>query len=470
MDKIKFGVDGWWGVIAKDFTISNVVKVAYAVARWMTNKFKESSIVLGYDTRFGGEMFMEAIAKIIASKGIKVYISESFVTAPMVSLGVVKLKAQCGLVITASHNPANYNGIKLKGAHGGSILRTDLDDIQNLISSDYEFDLEMLNWNYLLEQGNIQYINLESIYIKHIQDSFDILKLNNSAIRFGFDAMYGASQRVMTKLFPSAVHFHCTVNPSFNNVPPDPLYRNLHEMAEHIVQHKDIDTAFAVDADGDRLAFFDENGNYVNSNQLFLIITHILVKYQKLSGKVMAGLSLTSKVEKLCADYGLELERTRIGFNFISDAMLREDILVAGQETGGFALGNYLPERDAVWMGIQIWSWLVEYDKKLCDLLNEVIEITGTFAADKADLQFNRNERNKILEKCKKGEFTEFGANLVTRVEDKDGYKFFFDDDEWVLIRPSSIHPILRLYVEASNEERVRELMMSVQNKLNNEL
>ena len=140
--------------------------------------------------------------------------------------------------------------------------------------------------------------------------------------------------------------------------------------------------------------------------------------------------------------------------------------MAGGQETGGITLGSYLPERDAVWMGIQIWAWLVENDRKMVDLLNEVSEITGSFAFDKTDLKFNRNERNKILDKCSKGEYTEFGSNLVTKVEDLDGYKFFFDEDEWVLIRPSTIHPIIRLYAEASNIERVRELMRSVQNNL----
>jgi phosphomannomutase len=470
MDKIKFGIDGWWGVIAKDFNISNVTKVADAIARWMNNKFGQSSVVLGYDTRFGGEMFIEAVAKILASKGIRVYISENFVTAPMVSLGVVKLKAQCGVVITASHNPASYNGIKLKGAYGGPLLKTDIDDIQNLISNDYDFDLEMLNWNYLLEQRKIQYINLESIYIKHINDNLDVKGLNNSTLRLAFDAMFGGGQRVMQKLFPVARHFHCSVNPSFENVPPDPLYRNLHEMADHIHQYRVIDSAFAVDADGDRLAFFDEEGNYVNSHQLFLLVIHYLVKYKEQTGKVLAGFSITAKTERLCAHYGLEVLRTPIGFNYISDVMLREDILVGGQETGGIAVGSYLPERDGLWMGIQIWQWLLESGVKMSSLLNEIKEITGSFAFDKTDLPLNRNERTKLIEKCKRHEFTEFGENLVSKIEDIDGYKFYFGEDEWVLLRPSSIHPIVRLYAEAKNIDRVRELMLAVQQKLNKEL
>ncbi|MBN2487357.1 MAG: hypothetical protein JXB34_15385 [Bacteroidales bacterium] len=466
MDKIKFGIDGWWGIIAKDFTLANVAKVAYAVARWMTNKFQSSSAIVGYDCRFGGEMFMEAIAKILASKGIQVYIPENFVSTPMVSLGIVKLKADCGIIVTASHSQAIYNGIKLKGAHGGPMLEKDIKDIENLISSEYEFDLELLNWNYLLEQGKIQYVNLESVYLKHIKDGFDIEKIRNSGLKFAFDAMYGGTQNVFKKLMPEIKQFHCEVNPSFNQISPEPLHKNLHELADYVWEQKDIDCSLAVDADGDRMALYDREGNYIDSHHVFLLVVHYLAKYQQQTGKVVAGYSCTGRLEKLCAHYGLELVRTRIGFNHISDIMLREDILAGGEENGGITLGTYLPERDGIWMGIQIWNWLVESNKPLRELLKEVEEITGPFAVDRLDLQLNKNIRNKIIEKCKKGEFTQFGSNLVTKVEELDGVKFFFGSDEWVLVRASSMLPVIRLYGESGDAARSRELVLSVQNVL----
>lgn len=466
MDKIKFGIDGWWGIIAKDFTLANVAKAAYGVARWMTNKFQSSSVIVGYDCRFGGEMFMEAIAKILASKGIQVYIPESFVSTPMVSLGILKLKADCGIIVTASHSQAIYNGIKLKGAHGGPMLEKDVKDIENLISSDYEFDLELLNWNYLLEQGKIQYVNLESIYLKNIRDQFDIDKIKNSGLKFAFDAMYGGTQNVFKKLMPQVKQFHCEVNPSFNNIPPEPMHKNLHELADFVWNSKDIDCSLAVDADGDRMALYDKDGNYIDSHHIFLLVIHYLVKYQQQSGKVVAGFSCTGMLEKLCAHYGLEVIRTRIGFNHIADIMLREDILAGGEENGGITVGTYLPERDGVWMGILIWNWLIESGKSLSELLREVEEITGTFAFERIDLTLNKNVRSKILDKCKKGEFTEFGKNLVTQVEELDGVKFFFDTNEWVLVRPSTMSPVIRLYAEAGEASRVRELILSVQHVL----
>lgn len=468
MDKIKFGIDSWWGVIAKDFTLSNVAKVASAIAKWMTNKYQKSSIVLGYDCRFGGEMFMEAIAKILATKGIQVFIPESFVSTPMVSLGVVKLKAECGLIVTASHSPAIYNGIKLKGAHGGPILQKDLKDIEALITDDYEYDLELLNWNYLVEQGNIQYVNLESVYLKHLQDEFDFDVIINSGLKFAFDAMYGSTQNVFAKLMPEVKQFHCEQNPSFNNLSPEPLHKNLHELADYVWKQKNIDCALALDADGDRMALYDKEGNYIDSHRILLLIVHYLVKYKNQTGKVIAGFSCTARIEKLCAHYGLEVLRTPIGFNHIADIMLREDILAGGEETGGMTVGTYLPERDGIWMGILIWSWLVESKKTLKELIDEVYEITDRFEFERLDVKLNKNIRSKVLEKCKKGEFTEFGNNLVVKTETLDGYKFYFDNNEWVLIRASSLYPIIRIYAEAENKTRVRELIIAVQQVISN--
>ncbi len=470
MDKIKFGIDGWWGIIAKDFTLANVAKVAYAIARWMTNKFKESSIVLGYDCRFGGEMFMEAIAKILASKGIQVYIPENFVSSPMVSLGVLKLKAQCGVIVSASHTPANYNGIKIKGAHGGPILDKDLKDIEAMISSDYEFDLELLNWNYLVEQGKIQYVNLESIYIRHLHEHFNFESINTSGMSFAFDAMYGSTQRIFPKIMAGVKLFHCEENPSFNKLQPEPVHKNLHEMADYVWKSKSIDCSLAVDSDGSRMALYDSEGNFIDSHNILLLLIHFLVKYKDQTGKVIVSFSCTSMIEKLCAHYGLEVVRVPMGFNHIADYMLREDILVGGEESGGMTVGSYLPDKDGVWMGLLIWNWLIESGMSLQQLVQEFKEITGEFSFERMDLRLNKNVRSKILDKCKKGEFTEFKDNLVVKTENLDGYKFYFDNNEWVLIRASSMMPMIRIYAEAQNPARVREILFAVQHVLRNTL
>ncbi len=461
MDKIKFGTDGWRAIIAKDYTIENVAKLTLAAALWLTRKFKNPVAVVGYDCRFGGEMFMEATAKILASKGIRVFVSEKFVTTPMVSLGIVKLKANCGIIITASHNSSEYNGYKLRGEHGGPMFDKDLKDVENLISNEVEIDLELLNWNYLIEQGLINYIDLESIYLKEIRDTIDIQKIIDSGLKFAFDAMFGSSQNFMRKLMPEIQALHCEVNPSFLGVRPEPARKNLHELIELVWNKKDIDCSFAVDGDGDRIAVIDKEAGYYDANHLLLMMIHYLAGYKQLTGKVVVSFSTTGKIEKLCRHYGLEMVRTHIGFTDASKIMTEEEVLVAGEESGGISAGGALPERDGIRAGLLIWQWLAESGKSFSQLYSEVISITGPFAFERANIELNRNARNKILEKCSNGTFSHFGRFVVERFEVFDGFKFFFSDNEWLMIRSSGTEPIIRLYAEAETEEIAQEIIFS---------
>ncbi len=459
MEKIKFGTDGWQAVIAKDFTITNIIKIAYATSQWLTRKYKDPSAVIGYDCRFAGEMFMEAVAKILASRGVRVYIPEHFVSTPMVSLGVMKLKAQCGIIITASHNPPEYNGFKLKGEYGGPMLEKDMKDVENLITDDYDIDLELLNWNYLLEQGMINYIDLENIYIKQVRDNFDIERISNTKLKFAFDAMYGSGQNVIKKLLQGVKLFHCELNPTFKGIPPDPLHKNLHELAEYIWKSKKIDCAMAVDGDADRLALYDKQGNYVDANHIILLLIHYLAGYKKLKGKVIAGFSCTNRIEKLCDKYKLNVERVKVGFNDIAQIMLTDEVLLGGEESGEIAIGSHIPEKDGIWAGLLMWQWMIETGMSLKQLINEVYAIIGNFAFEKTDLSINKNDRNKIMEKCQAGYFTSFGKYEVIKTEKLDGYKFFFSDDEWLMIRSSGTEPVLRIYAEAATQEVATDII-----------
>ncbi len=459
MDRIKFGTDGWRAIIAKDFTIINVSKVAYATAQWLTKKYKSPSAVIGYDCRFGGEMFMEAVAKIMASKGIRVYIPEHFVSAPMVSLGVMKLQAKCGIIITASHNGAEYNGYKLRGENGGALPEKVQRDIEYMINDSYEIDLDLLNWNYMLEQGLIQYIDLESIYLKEIKDIFNIEKMVKLSHRLAFDAMYGSGQNVFRKLFPDSKLFHCEVNPTFMGIPPEPIHKNLHELSEFIWNSKDIDCGIATDGDGDRLALYDHEGNLIDAHHVILLLIHYLAGYQKQTGTVVVSCSTTSKIEKLCDHYGLSTERVKIGFSEITGIMVSKNVILGGEESGGIAIGKHIPERDGIWAGLMIWQWMIETGKNLKELIEEVYAITKPFACDRQDIEMNKNIRNKVIGKCSDGTFTSFGEYVVQKIENIDGYKFHFSENQWLMIRLSGTEPLLRLYAEAENAETVSNIL-----------
>jgi len=458
MDRIRFGTDGWRAVIAKDFTIDNVCKVTQATALWMTRKFRNPVAVVGYDCRFGGEMFMEAVVKILASKGIRVFMTERFITTPMLSLGVVKLKASCGIIITASHNPAGYNGYKLRGEHGGPLFEKDLKDVENLISNEVEIDLDLISWNNLLEQGMISYIDLESLYIKEIRDHFNLEAISSTALNLAFDAMYGSSQNLFRKLLPDVTLFHCEVNPSFRGIPPEPAEKNLHELTEYIWKAKNIDCGLAVDGDGDRIAVIDRNAVFYDANRIILLLIHYLVRYCNLGGRVVVSFSTTSKVETLCQAYGLEVIRARVGFKDASRIMMEQPVLLAGEESGGISFGSHIPERDAIWAGLTLWQWMAESGHALHELWEEVVQVTGPYYFERANLDVSRNGRNRILEKMAGGQVNAIGPYQVTRFEVFDGVKLFFGND-WLMVRASGTEPLLRLYAESDNEVVAREII-----------
>jgi len=388
-----------------------------------------------------------------------VFFSTDIVTTPMVSLGIIRLNAKFGVVITASHNPPEYNGYKLKGEYGGPLLDRDIKNIEDLIAAGDEINLDTIYLEEEIKAGLISYINLENLYIEAVNDSFDLESLHKHSFSFAFDAMYGAGQNVVKKLLPDIRKLHCEINPFFNGIPPEPLHRNLGEFSGMIRRSKTITSGLAVDGDADRIAMYDEDGEYIDSHHIILLLIHYLAGYRKLKGKVVTGFSSTIKVEKLCLHYGLEIQRVKIGFKQICEVMLDEEVLVGGEESGGISVMGHIPERDGIWMGLTIWQFIINARKSLKELIKEVYKITGEFAFERSDLHIDPQLKNKIVQHCEKREYTSFGPYKVSKVEDLDGYKFFFNEEEWVMIRPSGTEPVLRTYAEAKTKEKAADIL-----------
>ncbi len=406
MHRIKFGTDGWRAVIAKDFTVENVARVSKAAALWILSKYSAPSVVIGYDTRFGGKMFAETAAKVFARNNVKVFFSEGIVTTPMISLGIIRLNAKLGVVITASHNSPEYNGYKLKGEYGGPLLDRDIKDVEDLIPAVDEINLDAIYLEEEIKTGLISYINLENLYIEAVNKSFDLESIRKHSSSFAFDAMYGSGQNVIKKLFPDIRKLHCEINPFFNGISPEPLHRNLGEFSEMIRRSKKITCGLAVDGDADRIAMYDEDGEYVDSHHIILLLIHYLAGYRKLKGKVVTGFSSTIKVEKLCKYYGLEVQRVKIGFKQICEVMLNEKVLVGGEESGGISITGHIPERDGIWMGLTIWQFIINTGKSLKELIKEVYKITGEFAFERSDLHINPQLKDEIVRHCENREYT----------------------------------------------------------------
>ncbi|HYW94855.1 MAG TPA: hypothetical protein VE870_04660 [Bacteroidales bacterium] len=461
MNRIKFGTDGWRAVIARDFTVENVARVSMACSTWLQRKYREATVVIGYDCRFGGPMFAEAAAKILGSKGIRVILSDRFTSTPVVSFVVNMMKAELGIMLTASHNPPDYNGFKLKGTHGGPLFDEDVRDIENMIDYENQLDLDLIKMETLIDKDILTVGNIEEYYVQHVSENFDLPELRKYAPSVAFDPMYGSGQNILGAILPGIKVLHQKQDFSFGNTPPEPLERNLGEFLEFVRNDPDIKIGIAVDGDADRIALVDENGNYIDSHHIILLLIHYLAGYLGETGSIITGFSSTVKVEKLAEHYGLQVKRVKIGFKEISRHMVKEDVLVGGEESGGISVKGHIAERDGIWMGLIILRFMHESGKSLSELINEIYSITGSFAFARSDLHITRELKNRVLDKCQKGIFDSFGDNRVEHIESLDGYKYFFDKNSWFMIRPSGTEPILRTYAEAPTMDQAKELLAS---------
>lgn len=453
--KIKFGTDGWRAIIAKEYTTENVARVALATANWLKQNFENPSVVIGHDCRFGGEMFVETATKVLIHTGIKVKLAKGFVSTPMVSLGTVKLNASLGIVITASHNPPSYNGFKLKSKFGGPLSPEKVQEIEDIIPEEHGLNLSMVS----LDSDLIEIVDLETMYVDHAKANFDIEAIEKSGLKLAYDAMYGAGQNALKRILPNIDFLHCENNPSFMGQAPEPIAKNLKELEAFIKERGDIDCALATDGDADRIGLYNKDGNFVDSHHIILLLVHYLKKYKGLDGKVATAFSTTPRVGKMAEHYGLPHEVVKIGFKYIAGIMVEEDVLVGGEESGGIATKGHIPERDGIWMGLIIWEFMAKSGKSLTDLINEIYEIVGEFAFERSDLHITDQLKQEIIANCKADKYQAFGKYNVERLETIDGFKYFFDDNRWLMIRPSGTEPVLRTYAEAPTLEEVREIL-----------
>jgi len=465
--KIKFGTDGWRAIIGEDFTTQNVARVSIAVVNWLKMNAENPSIVIGHDCRFAGELFLQTATKIFVKNGIQVKFAKDYVSTPMVSLGAVKHGASLGIVLTASHNPPGYNGYKLKAHYGGPLSPEKVQEIEDLIPESTE-EYRQMSWDEVLKTGLASKVDLEKEYIDSIRNNFDLKAIQDSGLRLAFDAMYGAGQNVVRQILSDVTELHCEHNPTFNGQAPEPIAKNLQELATLIKTSQAIDCALATDGDADRIGLYDDKGEFVDSHHIILLLIHYMVKYKGMTGKVVTAFSCTPRIAKMCEHYGLEHETVKIGFKYVAGIMVTEDVLLGGEESGGIAVKGHIPERDGIWMGLILWEFMAKSGKSLEELIQEVYEIVGEFKFERSDLHITENLKSTIIKNCQSNNYTNFGKYQVERVETIDGFKFFFDSDRWLMIRPSGTEPVLRTYAEAPTLEEVREILKACEQTIVN--
>ncbi len=457
--KIKFGTDGWRAIIAEDFTVENVARVSYATALWLKKNFDQPSVVIGHDCRFAGELFMHTAVKVFIEQGIPVKMAQGFVSTPMISLAAHQFACPVGVILTASHNPPAYNGFKLKAQFGGPLAPEHVQEVEDIIPDTLANSWESISIEQAIQEGKVEIVDIETRYVEHVRANFDLDAIEKSGLNFIYDAMYGAGQNAMKRILPNIQFLHCDYNPSFMGQAPEPIAKNLTELENTIKEKGNIDCGLATDGDADRIGLYNGKGEFIDSHHIILLLMNYLVKHKQYDGKVVTAFSVTPKVEKLCQLFGLPQQTTKIGFKEIATIMVDEDCLLGGEESGGIAVKGHIPERDGIWMGLIIWEFMAKSGKSLDDLIDEVYALVGSFKFERNDLHITEALKQNIIANCKAGNYKAFGKYQVQEVKTIDGFKYFFDENRWMMIRPSGTEPVLRTYAEAPTLEEVREIL-----------
>ncbi len=456
---IKFGTDGWRGLIAENFTFENVAKVAQATANYFKKSEKiKKGILIGYDARFLSREFAQRSAEVIGSAGIHVKLADSIVTTPMVSLGIKKLGMAGAVIITASHNPAEYNGFKIRGdfagpAHPEQIALVEK-ELSKILRTKTSVGTQTLSS--LLQKGMVEYINLRKIYIEEVKTKVDLAAIRRSGLRILYDAMYGAGQGVMGQFIQDVDCLHDTFNPSFGGMRPEPMAEHVAELRQAVRKGK-YDIGLATDGDADRVGAVDEEGNFVDSHQMFALLLKYFVEEKGLRGEVAKSLSVTQMINKMCQKYGLTLHETPVGFKYLCRLMVERDILIAAEESGGIGIRGHVPERDGILIGLLLCEMVVKRKKSLSALVKELTDEYGKHYFNRIDLHITESEKKNIMKKFNT-KIKSIAGQKVLRVQQTDGYKYFVDGG-WLLVRPSGTEPLIRFYAEADSPTKVNRLL-----------
>ena len=459
MTPITFGTDGWRAVIAEDYTFDNVERVARATGQWIKRIAEgEPSAVVGYDTRFQGAAFARRTAEVLASMGVRVQLADSFVTTPAVSWAAKAYGHTAGIVLTASHNPPNYGGFKIKSRHGGPADPGMIAEVEAELGR-LEEGFERRGFEALEREGKIETINLRNAYRHVLLDTLDIDGIRKSGLKVGCDPMFGAGQGLTTDLLgrENVVEVHDDHNPGMHGQAPEPIEKNLQYLSR-LVREERCDVGLAYDGDADRIGMFDEEGRFVDSHKILALLVKYLHEQKGLDGTIVKTFSTTDMLDRMGARYGLPVETTKIGFKYIAPRIIEGDVLVGGEESGGLAVKGHIPERDGIFIGLTVVEMMMAREMRLSELVEELQDEFGPLFFARNDFHTTQARKDAFLDRLEHRRPDTVAGEAVVRIEDLDGVKFRFDDG-WLMFRPSGTEPVLRIYAEASSQARAERLV-----------
>ena len=462
---VKFGTDGWRGIIADDFTYENVRVATRAIAHYvLKNEDPTKGICIAYDTRFGSRSFANVAAEVFANAGIKVALASEITPTPALSYAVRERKAAGGVMITSSHNPAEWNGVKYKASYGGSgrpAIMSAIESYLNLPLPDAK------------KQGKIEEVNFNPEYVTALARFVDLAAIQRSGYKFLIDCMYGCGRGVLASIFRRIdvpfVEIRAELNPAFPGINPEPILPHI-KAAQEAVVREECDAGLITDGDADRIGAVDEYGNVVDAHKIYAVLLKWLLERKGWPGDVTRAFNTTKMLDRIAAKYGRKLHEHGIGFKYVCDLMLEGNILIGGEESGGIGISKHLPERDGLLNSLLIANVMADEKKTLGQLVAALQEEFGEHQYGRIDMHIDNELKQAAITRAAALEPGDTMAGMkVLRVETLDGIKFFLENpacadkpnaaETWLLLRASGTEPLLRVYCESCSMDSVQHIL-----------
>ena len=462
---IRFGTDGWRGIIADDFTFDNVRICAQAVAEYLKQSgLAKKSLVIGYDTRFASEDFAAAAAEVIAGNDIRVHLCLKPTPTPVVSFTVMATKSAGAIVITASHNPGSWNGFKYKSRDGASAPQEVTSQIERNIASFIRKGegVKRLALDKALRKGTVDYLDPAPAYFQHLGHLVDIEGLRRQKLHIMVDPMYGAGIGYFKTALQNGnlkvTEINAERNPSFPQIQPDPLAKNLVKLSRLVVEQK-ADVGLATDGDADRIGILDEKGHFLTQHQVFALLCLYLLEVRGERGAMVRALASTTMISRLGKLFDVPVYETRVGFKYVADLMMEKNAIIGGEESGGYGFRGHVPEKDGILAGLYFLDFMVQTGKTPSQLLDYLYSKVGRHYYDRRDFHISTTKRQAILHRLSSGSLDAIAGTKVTSADTTDGFRYFLSDSSWLLIRFSGTEPLVRIYSEAGSLERAEVLL-----------
>jgi alpha-D-glucose phosphate-specific phosphoglucomutase len=462
---ITFGTDGWRAIIADEFTVENVTYCAQSFAEYLLDAGVASQgLVIGYDTRFASERFAAAAAEVAAANGIKVRLCSRAAPTPYISFAVVQQNAAGAIIITASHNPGEWNGFKIKTAGGASApTEVEIEVEKRLPDVIAQNRVKRISLDEGLKQGSIEYLDIAPVYDQRVAELVDLESIRQAGLKVVVDSMFGAGSGCFKSIIGSGKtnvsEIHGERNPCFPGMKqPEPIGSNLSELSTFVPDTK-ADIGLATDGDADRIGIVDEKGQPLTPLQIFALLALYLLEVRGDRGAIVKTLTTTNMLNKLGEIYNVPVYETKVGFKYIAPIMLDEDALIGGEESSGFGFRGHIPERDGILAGLCILDFMAKTKKTPSELIDYLYSKVGPHHYDRIDFEFPPQDREAILQRVTNSRPTHLMQTEVAKINTIDGFHFLLKDGSWLLIRFSGTEPLLRIYSEAGSLERAKELI-----------